>query len=106
VIHTTPEIAAKLGGMEQIVNGPAASGTYSVPVRIGGDNTNDPNLNGYETPNFIHKKEINLTGMPGMVQTPRQSIEEALKVDTQGYINKLNVCKNISDKAKVCKFTF
>jgi hypothetical protein len=95
--------AAFSGNQAQQIPSP---GAYSVPVRIEGGQSNDPTLSGYETPSFIHKKEINLTDNGQNYQvfsTPVQTIQASIQQDTQVFSDQLNVCKTKSEKAKVCK---
>lgn len=61
-----------------------AEGVYSIPVQISNGAIKDPTLSGYETPNFIAKKEKTITS----------STEELSGIDPAQYL-KLSMEKDI-----------
>lgn len=89
-------------------------GAYSIPIRIQGGSINDPTLSGYETPNFIHKKETVLSGNqnqqtsnnqqnPGNTQT---ILQNSSNNDINEFVSQFDNAKDKSEKIGICNIIF
>jgi hypothetical protein len=80
-------------------------GAYSIPVKIQGGALNDPTLSGYESPNFISKKEKILPGLDIATPLPDAgiNISSASSSDLKEVTAKLSACENKQQKLQICK---
>ncbi len=87
-----------------------AKGAYSIPVKIGSGATNDATLSGYETPNFIHKKEsvlnANADMQNGFVLNPEVYLKSKFQEDLGNIVAHLDKAKMKDEKIAVCNFNF
>ena len=87
-----------------------AKGAYSIPVKIESRAMNDPTLNSYETPNFIHKKETVLNAGSN-VQTefivdPEVYLRSKFQEDLSAVTAQFDKTKTEEEKFAVCNFYF
>jgi hypothetical protein len=79
-------------------------GAYSIPVKIQGGALNDPTLSGYESPNFIHKKEkVIPSANPAFNQNVAVTLQQAGAQDLQDLTHELDACHNKQEKIETCK---
>jgi len=80
-------------------------GAYSIPVKIQGGAINDPTLAGYESPNFISKKEKILPGLDISIPLPEAgiNISSASSSDLNEVSTKLSASNSKDEKLQTCK---
>jgi hypothetical protein len=80
-------------------------GAYSIPVKIQGGALNDPTLAGYESPNFISKKEKILPGLEITTPLPDAgiNISSASTEDLKQLTAKLSASNDKKEKLETCK---
>ena len=87
-----------------------AEGAFSIPVKIQSGATNDPTLSGYETPNFIHKKEtvLNSNSDPqnGFMLDPEVYLKSNVQEDLNTFVAQLDKAKMKEEKIAVCIFIY
>jgi hypothetical protein len=79
-------------------------GSYSTPIKMQSGAINDPTLAGYETPNFIHKKEKEINNQ--LVQQlidPAQNLQSVAAHDIQTIMSQFDNVHDKNDKISQCK---
>lgn len=87
-----------------------AKGAYSIPVKIQSGASKDPTLSGYETPNFIQKKESakneNTDIQTGFILDPEVYLKSKFQEDLNFIAGQLDRSKVKEEKIEVCKIHF
>jgi len=86
------------------------NGSYSIPVKIESGASADPILSGYESPNFIHKKESVLNAgsdiQTGFILDPEVYLKSKFQQDLNSVTEQLDKTSIKEEKIAVCNFTF
>jgi len=79
------------------------NGSYSIPVQISGEASQDPTLSGYESPSFIHKKEKIHTQneIKKTINSPESTISETMEADIKTFIGQFENAKDKEERTQV-----
>ena len=79
-------------------------GAYSIPIKISKEAAKDPNLSGYETPNFISKgeKKVQETSEEQVNVDPAVFLKKNMEKDIGEFLAQFDNAKDKDDKINAC----
>jgi hypothetical protein len=78
-------------------------GAYSTPIKIQSGSINDPTLTGYETPNFIHKREKQIPqSQAQQLLDPQANLQVEAQKDIQTIMSQFENVQDKNDKITQC----